>query len=276
MHESLEVMQSLDNAVVAPHEAGRGPAPHHDDAAQTPPAADLLVLPPDLGHVLLRTARSEIDGASDGIMVRFAPTAVTGHAVRLLGAARARDPLLRWFLRPGLHAATDESARKAIAELPLFLHGPGAPDPDAPDTHAMQSADIVTRAVSRLMLVLAGENASRLERRDLRVPTDRACGFMVMNLAQPLSLDDLVSVTGASSRTLQYAFQSRFGMSPMRWLREQRLRRLHAALQHAGDDESVTELAVGLGFTHLGRLGQVFEQRFGLLPSHLLRRARRG
>ena len=120
-------MQSLDNAVTAPLEAGRGPAPHHDDAAQTPAAADLLVLPPDLGHVLLRTARPEIDGASDGIMVRFDPAAVTGHAVRLLGAARARDPLLRRFLRPGLLAATDEPARKTIAELPLFLHAPGAP-----------------------------------------------------------------------------------------------------------------------------------------------------
>ena len=276
MHESLEVMQSLDNAVTAPLEAGRGPAPHHDDAAQTPAAADRLVLPPDLGRVLLRMARSEIDGASDGIMVRFDPAAVTGHAVRLLGAARARDPLLRRFLRPGLLAATDEPARKTIAELPLFLHAPGAPDPTAPDTHAMQSADIVARAVSRLTLVLAGEDAALVERRDPRVPTDRACGLMVTNIAKPLALEDLVQFTGASSRALQYAFRARFGMSPMRWLREQRLRRLHAALQHAGDAESVTELAVGLGFTHLGRLGQVFEQRFGLLPSHLLRRARRG
>ena len=276
MHESLEVMQSLDNAVAAPHEAGRGPAPHHDDASQTPAAADLLVLPPDLGHVLLRTARSEIDGGSDGIIVRFDPAAVTGHAVLLLGAARARDPLLQRFLRPGLHAATDEPARRAIAELPLFLHAAGAPDPAAPDMHAMQSADIVARAVSRLALVLAGEDAARVERRDLRVSADRACGFMVVNIARPLALDDLVKVTGASSRALQYAFQSRFGMSPMRWLREQRLRRLHAALQHAGDAAGVTELAVALGFTHLGRLGQVFEQRFGLLPSHLLRRARCG
>jgi len=276
MHESLEVMQPLDNAVTAPHEAGRGSAAHHDDAAQTPAAADLLVLPPDLGHMLLRAARPEIDGASDGIIVRFDPVAVTCHALLLLGAARARDPLLRRLLRPGLHAATDESARKAIAELPLFLHAPGAPDPAAPDLHAMQSADIVARAVSRLTLVLAGEDAVLVERRDLRVSADRACGFMVMNIAKPLALEDLVQFTGASSRSLQYAFQSRFGMSPMRWLREQRLRRLHAALQRAADDEGVTELAVRLGFTHLGRLGQVFEQRFGLLPRHLLRRARRG
>lgn len=266
----------MDNAVAAPHEAGRGSAPHHDDAAQTPAAADLLVLPPDLGQVVLRAARSGIDGTSDGIIVRFDPAAVTAHAVLLLGAARARDPLLRRFLRPGLYAATDESARKTISELPLFLHAPGAPDPDAPDAHAMQSSDIVARAVARLALVLAGEDAALVERRDLRIAADRACGFMVMHIAKPLALDDVVRFTGASSRTLQYMFQSRFGMSPMRWLREQRLRRLYAALQHAGDAEGVTGLAVGLGFTHLGRLGQVFLQRFGLLPSHLLRRARRG
>ena len=269
-------MQPLDNAVPAPQEAGRGPAPLHDDESCAPAAADLLVLPPDLGHVLLRSARHEPDGSPDGIIVRFDPAAATGHAMSLLGATRARDPLLRQFLRPGLHAAPDETARRAIMEIPLFLCAPGVPDPDAPDAAATQAADIVVRAISRLMLVLAGEDAALVERRDLRVPADRACGFMVMNIARQLSLDDLVQVTGASSRALQYAFQSRFGMSPMRWLREQRLRRLHAALRHAGDAAGVTELAVGLGFTHLGRLGQVFEQRFGLLPSHLLRRARRG
>ena len=269
-------MQSLDNAVSAPHEAPPRSAPLVDVEARAPTTPGLLVLPTDLGHVLLRAARSEVAESSDGIVVRFDPAAVTGHAAHLLGAARTHDPLLQQFLRPGLHPATHAPVREAVAELPVFLRAPGAPDPDAPDGHAAHATDIIARAVSRLMLVLAGENASLLERRDQRVPTDRACGFMVMNIARPLALDDLVQVTGASSRTLQYSFQSRFGMSPMRWLREQRLRRLHAALQHAGDDESVTGLAVGLGFTHLGRLGQLFEQRFGLLPSHLLRRARRG
>jgi AraC-like DNA-binding protein len=255
---------------------GRGPAPHRNDDPGAPAAADLLVLPPDLGHVLLRTSRSEAEGSPDGIIVPFDPASAIGHARSLLGAARADDPRLRRFLRPGPHTASDEPARRTIMELPLFLCAPGVPDPDSPDAHALQATDIVVRAVARLMLVLAGEDAARIERRDLRVPADRACGFMVMNIARPLSLDDLVQVTGASSRALQYAFQSRFGMSPMRWLREQRLRRLHAALQRADDAQGVTELAVGLGFAHLGRLGQVFEQRFGLLPSHLLRRARRG
>lgn len=269
-------MQSLDNAVPAPHETDPGTIPHHNDDARACAKADLLVLPTDLAHVLLRAARSDVAEPSDGIVVRFDPAAVTGHAAHLLGAARADDPLLQRFLRPGQHTATHAPIREAVAELPVFLRAPGAPDPDAPDGHAAHATDIVARAVSRLMLVLAGADASLLERRDPHVSVDRACGFMVMNISRPLALDDLVQVTGASSRTLQYAFRSRFGMSPMRWLREQRLRRLHAALQHAGDDESVAGLAVGLGLTHLGRLGQLFEQRFGLLPSHLLRRVRRG
>ena len=269
-------MQPLDNAVPAPQETGRGPAPNHEDEACPRAAADLLVLPPDFGHVLLRMSRSETAGPSGFIAVRFDPATVTGHASRLLGAARARDPLLRQFLRPGLHVASDEPARRAIMELPLFLCASGTPAPETPDGHAAHASDITTRAVSRLILVLAGEDAALVERRDLRVTADRACGFMVMNIARPLSLDNLVQVTGASPRALQYAFRSRFGLSPMRWLREQRLRRLHAALQHAGDAQGVTEIAIGLGFTHLGRLGRVFEQRFGLLPSRLLRRATRG
>lgn len=38
-------------------------------------------------------------------------------------------------------------------------------------------------------------------------------------------MDAVARATGTSPRTLQYAFQSRFGMRPMRWLGEQRLRR---------------------------------------------------
>ena len=269
-------MQSSDNAAPAPREAGPGTAPSPTVPVRAPAPTALLILSPESDRLLLRAARTDAHEEADGVVVRFDLDAVARHATALLDGTDPKADLIRSLLRGGSHVADGEEARRALAGFTLFLHAPGVPDPDAPERHAEHAADIVQRAIARLLLVLAGEDAAHVERRDGRVTIDRACGFMVANLAKPLVLDDVVAATGASSRTLQYAFQTRFGMSPMRWLREQRLRRLHAALCDPSASQGVTELAVAIGFTHLGRLGQLFEQRFGLLPSHLLRRARRG
>lgn len=268
-------MQSMDNAAPATRGAGPGTSPSPTVQVRMPAPSALLVLPPEGDRVLLRVARPDTLEQTDGVVVRVDMDAVVRHASTLRGGDRAGDPLLAGLLRPGLHTA-DPVAAEAVARFPLFLQAAGVPDPDAPERHADHAADIVHRAVARLLLVLAGEDAAQVERRDGRATVDRACGFMAVNLARPLSIAEVARATGTSPRTLQYAFQSRFGMSPMRWLREQRLRRLRAELCDPAGGRGVTELALELGFTHLGRLGQLFERRFGLLPSRLLRRARRG
>lgn len=281
-------MQSLDNAG-APQHSNAFPSastpswPTHPDH---PPSSSpwTMILPKSGARLVLRAASDatgtaiDPDDHADALSVPFDADDVRGHAARLLerGADQAVGVALQDLLKTGERDALSDAARRALAEFPLFLGAAGLPDPEAPSEHAAQSDDITHRAIARLLLVLAGEDPLRLERRDGRVTVDRACGHMVAQMGEPLALDDLVRFTGTSSRTLQYAFLARFGVSPMRWLREQRLRRLHAALREAPADRGVTELAVEVGFTHLGRVGQLFEQRFGLLPSHLLRRARRG
>lgn len=272
-------MQSLDNAAAAPLSAGQPAAAPLVAPAPAPIPHDILLLRAIDDRLVLRVIRVGTADDTVGIEVSAESAALTAIAAAL--SDPESDPergrsLLRRALRVGTRQVADDATRRALAELPLFLAAPGAPDPDAPAAHAAHAADIVHRAVARALLISAGEDPARLERRDGRVTVDRACGFMVTHITRPLDLADVVRASDISSRTLQYAFQTRFGMSPMRWLREQRLRRLHAALRAAPADVGVTELAAGLGFTHLGRLGQVFEQRFGLLPRHLLRRARLG
>lgn len=274
-------MQSLDNAATAPLQSGPGPsAPLNPQPVAAPePRTDSLTLRTVADRSLVTLLRSSASDDAGTTKLEFATAGLTAAVGALLDDDRdpeRRRATLRRALRTGLHRAEDEAGRRAFAELQIFLEAPGAADPDAPVAHAEHATDIVQRAVARLLLVLSGEDPVRLERRDGRAMVDRACGFMSLHISRSLSLPDVVRASDISSRTLQYAFQTRFGMSPMRWLREQRLRRLHAALRAAPADVGVTELAAGLGFTHLGRLGQVFEQRFGLLPRHLLRRARLG
>lgn len=226
--------------------------------------------------MVLRWMSSDSAGDGGSIELPLPAAALAAVTLALSGSDDPQNALARQALREGPRRADDPATRLALGELPLFLAAPGAPDPDLPGAHAAHAADIVQRAVARLLLVCAGADAAAVERRDGRVTVDRACGFMSREIARPLTLDEVVRATDASSRALQYAFRARFGLSPMRWLREQRLRRLHAALRAAPTGEGVAELATGLGLNHLGRLGQMFEQRFGLLPRELLHRARLG
>jgi AraC-like DNA-binding protein len=233
----------------------------------------------EVTHVILNDP-DRTDGVS-GLVMGIEPTVVHDIAIRLAGPTRAAARLLdaealTRALAPGEHRAVDAAGALALRELPLFLRAPGAADPDRPQAHYTHAADILQRAAARTLLALAGVDAARLERRDGAVSVDRACGFMIAYIAEPLILDDLLRATDVSARSLQYAFQARHGTGPMQWLREQRLRRLHASLASAPRGMGVTELATAAGFTHLGRLGGVFRRRFGLRPHEMLgRRPRR-
>lgn len=269
-------MQPLDNATTSPHTNACPPSsiPLWSAHLEPPrPSAGRLILSSTGDRLMLR---SDAAGGEDGLVLDFDPASVLAHALRLSEGGSVARIGGHDLLAPGDRIALSTAAREALAEFPLFLRAPGLPDPDAPAGFDARARDIVHRAIARLLLVFAGEDACRIERRDPQVDVDRACGHMIEHMGEALALADVVRATGASARTLQYSFSAALGMSPMRWLREQRLRRLHATLLAAPDDLGVTELAVAAGFTHLGRVGHLFEERFGMLPSRLLRRARRG
>lgn len=106
-------------------------------------------------------------------------------------------------------------------------------------------------------------------------PVRRAQAHMREHLEAPLTLGAVARASGVAVRTLQAAFQAQCGMGPMQWLREQRLRAVHAALDSAADSSTrVTETALHFGFTHLGEFSRAYRQRFGESPRETL--ARRG
>lgn len=64
---------------------------------------------------------------------------------------------------------------------------------------------------------------------------------------------DVVAASGVPGRTLFKAFQGLEGVSPMRHLRNIRLDQVRKALMRADADKNVTAIAMGFGFTHMGR-----------------------
>ena len=108
--------------------------------------------------------------------------------------------------------------------------------------------------------------------RDVR----RAVDYIEAHLHQSITVGDLVTATGVAGRTLFMHFKDFKGVSPMRYLRDARLRQVHQALLRADPEASVTGIAMGTGFTHMGRFSIAYRRRFGESPSQTLRRRRKG
>ena len=100
-----------------------------------------------------------------------------------------------------------------------------------------------------------------------------ALDYIETHLDRPLTLDDLVSVTGVPGRTLLKHFSDHHGVSPMRYWRDRRFVRVREALLRTRDNASVTDVAMAWGFYHLGRFAAEYARRFGESPSETRRRS---
>ncbi len=96
---------------------------------------------------------------------------------------------------------------------------------------------------------------------------------MLTHLNQPLTLQDLCTVVGAKSRTLQTAFLAVYGTSPMAYLKIQRLYGARLHLQSADPKTgTVVGIATNWGFWHMGHFSRDYKQMFGETPSQTLKR----
>jgi transcriptional regulator GlxA family with amidase domain len=101
---------------------------------------------------------------------------------------------------------------------------------------------------------------------------DRAIKIMEANPAAAFSMADLARATNVSARTLQAAFRQYTGMSPMNYLRQLRLTRVHEDLLAADPRlHTVAGIAHRHGFPHLGRFAATYRARYGFNPSTALR-----
>jgi AraC-like DNA-binding protein len=111
----------------------------------------------------------------------------------------------------------------------------------------------------------------RSHRGDKRL--DPLLTFIQANLEEALPLQVLERVSNDSRRTLHYAFQERFGCTPMQWIRQQRLARAHHRLLHPKPGDTVTSISLGCGYRSLGRFNTDFQRMYGAKPSVVLRQA---
>jgi AraC-like DNA-binding protein len=82
------------------------------------------------------------------------------------------------------------------------------------------------------------------------------------------SLSELCLLAHVSERRLRQAFADEFDLPPTRVFRAWAMAEAHRRLAHPGQTvETVTEVAVNLGFDHLGRFAGQYKEIFGYSPS---------
>lgn len=102
----------------------------------------------------------------------------------------------------------------------------------------------------------------------------RAEEYLLAHCAEPITPEALAAHVGVSLRSLQAGFQRYRSTTPMAFLRDARLDRVHADLKQARDTPhkvTVSAIAMAWGFSHLGRFTQSYLARFGETPSQTLR-----
>lgn len=140
--------------------------------------------------------------------------------------------------------------------------------------------ELVARPLQEALLnglLLAAEHPWRDELADPTgpvrpAPVKRATDAVQARPEHPFTTAELAALARVSVRRLQESFRQYVGMSPMAYVREVRLERVHEELR-AGDPDglSVGEVAWRWGFTHPGRFAAQYRARFGETPSRTLR-----
>ncbi len=94
----------------------------------------------------------------------------------------------------------------------------------------------------------------------------RAQAYMLEHLGERLPVASVASHCGLSVRRLQALFQDECRLSPLQWLRHQRLLAARLNLQTAERNEKIADVAMRYGFSHLGEFSQAYREAFGETP----------
>lgn len=133
----------------------------------------------------------------------------------------------------------------------------------------LMTSDFEQLVMTSLLVSQPHNYSAALRAREVRIaPRDvrRALDYIHEHAGEPIGLGDLVQASGVAGRTLLKHFRDVHGVSPMRYVRNHRLRRAREELLWA-DAGAVSEIALRWGFTHLGRFAAEYRRRFGESPS---------
>ncbi|MFC3173997.1 helix-turn-helix domain-containing protein [Novosphingobium bradum] len=137
--------------------------------------------------------------------------------------------------------------------------------------HQFGVGDLIYRWVAAN---LAGDEAKAVQPAPPPSRLDELCDRIRASRNRPLTLTEMCRESAMSARTLQYAFATRFGCSPMEWQRRERMLMAQALLLE-GQTRNITELAMELGFSSSAAFATQYRRYVHEPPSSTLRRSGR-
>lgn len=116
----------------------------------------------------------------------------------------------------------------------------------------------------------AGGTDNLAYHRSLKIALD----YIDAHLHERITLTDLERISGASARTLQYAFLERLQCSPLTWIRQRRLEKARTQLLVSEPHQNITTIALECGFHSSSSFSTAYKQLYGESPSDTLKKAR--
>ena len=134
----------------------------------------------------------------------------------------------------------------------------------------------VEQALQRLLLAAVPHNHTELFDTPVSTPAPfyvrRVEEFIHQHASDPITLEEMITVSGVSARSLHTGFRRFRGTTPMSYLKNCRLVLAHRQLREGAESGlTVTEVALACGFTHLSKFARDYYERFGERPSATLK-----
>ena len=225
-------------------------------------------LPAQSAHVLKPESDFRIQMPSSRVLVtNFNPPILSEFEAvldsRAAAAVRAENPLLnlctregRSFLRYAHYMWNELNRESSLMQSPLTLrHLEGALFALFAEAIQPEESDGHGRRLSAPGKLVAAEE------------------FMRANLGNPISVADIASAAGVSTRTLYRLFTDTHGTSPGQLLKNWRIEAVRDALEDADAGRTtVAEVALAHGFYHPSQFARDYHRAHGELPSATLRR----
>ncbi len=206
-------------------------------------------------------------------------TLPTGIKVSQMGISTEMFEELVDAVAPGLSISRDDGKSIAIT-----------PTQSAALRHAMRAAlltpagrkamrDEAVSHIATSMVTAMARHARkpfgrRLHRPAARVALDRAREYIEANLERKILVESLCDYAGTNLRSLERTFAREMGMTPQQYVKIRRLNAVRNSLLASDREQghSVTSVALGHGFTHLGRFAGDYRRLFGEPPKDTLLR----
>ncbi|MCK2148085.1 helix-turn-helix domain-containing protein [Marinobacter alexandrii] len=127
--------------------------------------------------------------------------------------------------------------------------------------------------------LLVAQLANQLSRPGMENPTilpgriRLAVEWILTHLREPISVCDLLRITGVSRRSLESGFRSCLNTTPAKFILCHKLKGVRETLR-SDPEISIGDAAFSYGFNHLSHFTKKYQETFGELPSETVRQRR--